>query len=188
MKSIIIPIRPEWVVKILNGQKTLEIRKTAPREWIDYLNGKGPKPEPKDVYIYCTKNGYLHLENEGYWSYSRNQKYTYVRSGKVVAKFTLRKVTQYIAGNNMDEDHPLDGDAYIEDGVLDKACITEEALLNYTHRDDDCIYDFTFFAWHISDLVVFNEPMELGKFHTGTHPENIVVRAPQSWMYVEVAE
>ena len=29
---ILISIKPEWVKKILNGEKTIEIRKTAPRE------------------------------------------------------------------------------------------------------------------------------------------------------------
>ena len=44
MKSIIISIKPEWVYKILTGEKTLEIRKTFPV--CEY---------PIDVYIYCTK-------------------------------------------------------------------------------------------------------------------------------------
>lgn len=31
MKSIMISIKPEWVKKILNGDKTIEIRKTMPK-------------------------------------------------------------------------------------------------------------------------------------------------------------
>ena len=31
-KVIILSVRPEWVVKILNGEKTIEVRKTAPKE------------------------------------------------------------------------------------------------------------------------------------------------------------
>lgn len=30
-KAVLISIRPEWVRKILNGSKTVEIRKTAPK-------------------------------------------------------------------------------------------------------------------------------------------------------------
>ena len=44
MKAIMISIRPEFVEKILNGKKTIEIRKTEP-------NCKFPIK----VYIYCTK-------------------------------------------------------------------------------------------------------------------------------------
>lgn len=30
-KSVLISIRPEWVEKILSGEKTLEVRKTRPK-------------------------------------------------------------------------------------------------------------------------------------------------------------
>lgn len=43
MKSVIISIRPEWCEKILNGEKTIEVRKSAPKEL------------PIKVYIYETK-------------------------------------------------------------------------------------------------------------------------------------
>ena len=32
MKNILIAIRPQWVEKIANGEKTIEVRKTAPQE------------------------------------------------------------------------------------------------------------------------------------------------------------
>ena len=44
MKSVLISIRPKWVEKIANGQKTIEVRKTAPKE------------VPFKGYIYCTKD------------------------------------------------------------------------------------------------------------------------------------
>ena len=45
MKSILISIKPKWVAKILNGEKTIEMRKTMPKSDL-----------PIDVYIYCTKD------------------------------------------------------------------------------------------------------------------------------------
>lgn len=44
MKAIMISIQPQWVEKILNGEKTIEIRKTMPKCEL-----------PCKVYIYCTK-------------------------------------------------------------------------------------------------------------------------------------
>ena len=44
MKSILISIKPKYVADILNGKKTLEIRKSMPKCEL-----------PIDVYIYCTK-------------------------------------------------------------------------------------------------------------------------------------
>lgn len=43
MKSVLISIRPQWVEKIASGQKTIEVRKTAPKE------------VPFKAYIYCSK-------------------------------------------------------------------------------------------------------------------------------------
>ena len=45
-KAVLISIRPEWVRKILNGSKTVEIRKTAPKCGV-----------PFKCYIYCTVGG-----------------------------------------------------------------------------------------------------------------------------------
>ena len=67
IKSILISIRPEWVEKILNGEKTIEIRKTMPKCDL-----------PIDVYIYCTKG---------------NGKNNF--NGKVVAKFTLNEIKKF---------------------------------------------------------------------------------------------
>ena len=43
-KRVLISIRPEWAIKIFNGVKTMEIRKSAPNI----------KP-PFKCYVYCTK-------------------------------------------------------------------------------------------------------------------------------------
>ena len=40
MKAVMISIQPKWVEKIANGEKTLEVRKTAPEV-------------PFKAYIYC---------------------------------------------------------------------------------------------------------------------------------------
>ena len=43
MKAVMISIRPKWVEKIANGEKTIEVRKSAPQE------------VPFKAYIYATK-------------------------------------------------------------------------------------------------------------------------------------
>ena len=48
MKAIMISIQPKWVAKILNGEKTIEIRKSMPKCDL-----------PIKVYIYCTKEKIL---------------------------------------------------------------------------------------------------------------------------------
>ena len=47
MKSILISIKPRHCVNILNGDKKIEVRTTATKEWKDYLSGKTDvMPEP----------------------------------------------------------------------------------------------------------------------------------------------
>lgn len=43
-KAVLLSIRPEWCVKILNGEKTVEIRKNRPKLKSSFK-----------CYIYCTK-------------------------------------------------------------------------------------------------------------------------------------
>ena len=45
MKSIMISIQPKWVKKIVNGEKTIEVRKNKPN-----------LARPFKCYIYCTQN------------------------------------------------------------------------------------------------------------------------------------
>lgn len=47
-KAVLISIKPEWCEKIIDGTKTVEIRKMKPR-----------LETPFKVYIYCTKDGSL---------------------------------------------------------------------------------------------------------------------------------
>lgn len=202
-KAILISIRPEWVAKILNGEKTIEIRKTAPKCEL-----------PIDVYIYCTKDEKSPINLP--WEFPvRDENGVFVTdcdfkkgNGKVVAKFTLNKIENFINGMNeleleWDGKPDAEYDYFAYEKALEKACLT------YEEADKYCP-DQSFYAWHISDLEIFDEPKELSEFYfwkknkptkkdiefaklTGSKifrtkrllPLNM---APQSWQYVEVEE
>ena len=170
MIAILMSDRPEWVAKILNGEKPIEIRKTAPKCEL-----------PIDVYIHCTapnsKGGVIgRFDSEGnHICYNR----------KVVAKFTLRKVEDLRGINSSDGF-----------SILERACLDYDEYLDYLYKGREGAY-----AWYISDLVIFDKPMELSEFrykkvtrkwdknyHNRIVKKEIipVKRAPQSWQYVEV--
>jgi predicted transcriptional regulator len=200
MKAIMISIKPKWVAKILNGEKTIEIRKTIPNCDL-----------PIDVYIYCTKdssNGYL------YYSFGKNifhDKYVLIKeydkqciigNGKVVAKFTLRKVGvihDFVSG--LEETKRTNRHICIECEtlLLQKSCLNIEELYKY---GGEC-------AWRISNLVIFDRPKELSEFKHWVFYKKCskcsygkcdndyslcsqcceikpLTKAPQSWCYVEV--
>lgn len=53
MKAILMSIQPKWCEKIVNGEKTIEVRKTRPK-----------LETPFKVYIYCTKGKEVLVTNK----------------------------------------------------------------------------------------------------------------------------
>ena len=158
MRSVLISIKPEWVAKILNGEKTIEIRKTMPKCEL-----------PIDVYIYCTKGDYIGRISKKY-------------VGKIVARFTLDKVEEIELPYTKfgceewvgcEEERTLQTKAMSQEELLKKGCLSEDEIYGYLNFKNKH-YGY---AWHISDLEIFREPKKLSEFGAK--------RAPQSWCYVE---
>ena len=141
MKSIILSIQPKWVAKILNGEKTIEVRKSCPKE------------TPFKVYIYCTKGAELWSEpksDDGYNVYGNKL------NGKVVASFICDKV-DFLAPKGI-KDIPLYySDKWLK-GMISKACLTCNEAIAYQNNKSDL------YALHISKLKIYNKPKEIGEF------------------------
>ncbi len=69
MKSVLISIRPQWVEKITSGEKTIEVRKTAPKE------------VPFKAYIYCTYG-------------NPKENYALSKQGKVIGEFICNNASE----------------------------------------------------------------------------------------------
>ena len=197
MKQIMISINPKHVLNILKGKKTIEIRKTKPREYLDYLIDKELKC-PIDVYIYCTKGKpYVARTSAGYTTTNDPDcvKTNEVLNGKVVAKFTLNKIDDYVNGRKWSwkSGAPMWGACNDYEAILKPSCLTEDELYDYRE-------DLSFYAWHIDNLAVFDEPRELKSFLVYDHSVSGIgvlgqrktfqilkplTRAPQSWCYIE---
>lgn len=166
-KAVLISIRPKWCELIANGEKTIEVRKTAPKI-----------ETPFKCYIYCTNgapylnrhNGKLYLEpkdsigGQGYGLYER-------LSGKVIGEFVC---------DRMDT---LSGRGVATEEYLRDVCLTVDQYNAY--RKGRATY-----FWHISDLVIYDEPMFLSQMTKEKqmhlyYSRGPVIRAPQSWCYVE---
>ena len=163
MKSILISIKPKWVAKILGRDKTIEIRKTAPKCEL-----------PIDVYIYCTKGSFI-----GYLSK--------IYVGKVVAKFTLRKVEE-IKSHILTKTNAY-GIQRIETTFTTQtlsfrelkklSCLACDDLMEYLNDTDG-------YAWHISDLQLLDNLMKPSGFDNLMELSDFgLKKAPQSWCYVE---
>ena len=184
MKSILISIRPKWVAKILKREKTIEVRKTAPKCEL-----------PVDVYIYCTKskpNLYRHICYEFF-----HDKKTFkagLWNGRIVAKFTLRTIHKF--------DWQLVANPFFK---VRGSCLTYSQLKDYATDTKGKIHDL--YGWQISDLEIFDRPRELCEFHKNIQkepPEELLCpdcgkpmkyyeykylsKAPESYCFVEVDE
>ena len=163
-KAVLISIRPEWVEKILNGEKTLEVRRNRPK-----------LETPFKCYIYCTNSG-VAMGMRG-------------KHGKVVAEFVCDNIATY----NYDYcPHPEIGMDYncgdswweIADEDLKSACLTEKEFRYYAFGREEM------YGWHISDLKIYGKPKKLSKFirleiKKFWVSEEPIARPPQSWCYVE---
>lgn len=161
MKSILISIQPQWVEKILNGEKTLEIRLTVPKEWKEYLNGETSiKPEPSKWYIYCTKakptlqyfynwGNYKPISEHSTWAAGSTINAGEYGNGKIVAEFTLENISYWQPYWTLEVMHICD--------ISEKSCVSIEDLMKYC--GNGIIY-----ALHIEDLKIYDKPKELSEF------------------------
>lgn len=175
-KAVMLSIRPKWVEKIANSEKTIEVRKTRPK-----------LETPFKCYIYCTLPKYPH-EDFIATDYPRPQFYG---GGKVIGEFTCDRIDWithigYTGIPNLVETRICDAATMRTSpvgGLLNAACLTPKMLNDYLAWGDG-------YGWHISDLRIYDEARELSEFtglrntRFGAAPYDIK-RAPQSWCYVE---
>ena len=207
-KAVMISIQPKWCEKIASGKKTVELRKTKP-----------DIETPFKVYIYCTKPkgkydyglcidrgvcGTLKsvglLAKCNYEFAEKNE--MPILSGKIIGEFVCDEIKRIhcqsiekeaiyaIAVGNGDKEY------------YDNSCVSYKEAYRYLRNVKKA------YGWHISDLVIYDEPKEILSFsypckedcdtckYNRLNPwansiepvmmcQRDVTKAPQSWCYVE---
>ena len=203
MREIMISINPQWVEKILNGEKTIEIRKTMPKCEL-----------PCKVYIYCTKGKpYLYrIDDDNNFELTNKLRFPEdcfvkdynAQNGKVVAAFTLKEVEDFSKWE------------YDFGALVRHLDLWAGTRGNYPFLIDYLKRQKKGYAWHIDNLKIYDKPKELREF-SGYIPNNKcekhengfdcnkcdaydkehdtclalyychkpIKRPPQSWCYVE---
>lgn len=77
MKAVLISIQPKWCEKIASGEKTIEVRKTAPKA-------------PFKCYIYCTKEK---KQDDIIWAGAIGDRGKW--NGHIIGEFICDKVDEY---------------------------------------------------------------------------------------------
>ena len=195
MKAIMISIKPKWVAKILNGEKTIEIRKTMPKCDL-----------PIDVYIYCTKEKTRENSGDviGRCYPMRTSLKVIMGRGKVIAKFTLKKADRFeweSLRRDINDYYYDNGNPFNYKGT----CLNYDSMFEYVKGGVG-------YAWHVDNLEIFDKPMEISEFKTKSFERIKVLgspygdfddvayhfekkqtlkpltKAPQSWCYCESEE
>ena len=190
MQGVLISIQPKWCELIASGKKTVEVRKTKPK-----------LKTPFKVYIYATKQKHYYKISDHLLTSDEN---LYLSDGKLEMsdcfKFWNSDVAYQLLNRKIigefvcDEITPLFNVATTSWSLLAgnvheyakalvrMARLTEEEIHSYA-KGKNC------YAWHISDLKIYDKPRELSEFskYGFGHPVPLK-RPPQSWMYVEVEE
>ena len=198
---IMISVKSKWCYKMLNGEKTLEIRTTVPIKWKEYLSGKTDvKPEPEKCVIYCTKSQpyLIDMRHNDHVSFSYDLIDYYMArddeeavNGKIIAEFTLKDVI-LIKSHRYSSDGTHYQHYIVNEKILEESCLTEGDILDYGNGND-------LYAWVIDELEVYEKPKMLNEYQKPLVRKNISAidlfipnsiclklnRAPQSWCYVE---
>lgn len=188
-KAVLISIRPKWVEKIVNGEKTIEVRKTRPNI-----------ATPFKCYIYCTSGNISYKCGNGMICHNSGGRI-------IIGEFLCNKIDRIVRVGYMGGMAPpsyfvealnsLSGILPIK-SLLNASCLTLRDLEAYF--SGGCGY-----GWHISDLLIYDKPRELTEFRricpNGLYCETCAMysnnngicnngalplrRPPQSWCYVE---
>lgn len=180
MKSVLISIQPKWCELIAKGQKTVEVRKTAPK-----------LERPFKCYIYCTKGRFHKQYSDSAQAWKENA------LGKVIGEFICNRCEDFTTNYyTMDRPQTL--------RIARAACLS---LHEVTEYEGNALF---MYGWHISDLVIYDTPKQLsdfvsdkalslndwlygvysgGKGAKGNYDSYLNVfrlkRPPQSWCYVK---
>lgn len=209
MKCVLLSIRPKWCEKIVNGEKTIEVRKSRPKI-----------ETPFKCYIYCTKpskkcqticgcmvintdelyrlpNGKIKHDWSGELmrydgEYTKNN----FLNGKVIGDFICDKVYSIKNQGNTfvvaNEEHGVTNE------IARQSCLDYDDMVGYLGNKDG-------YGWHITDLKVYGNPKELIEFirpcsYAGLCfscdrakftskgdriCQSMISRPPQSYMFVE---
>ena len=159
-KQILLSIRPEWVAKILNGEKTIEVRKRFPKDYVGW------------VYIYCTKDKkYANLINRGGFL-----------TGMVVARFYCDKVEEITTEKwSPSKEQDLLKVSCLTENQLFDYCNLESGKPFYAiHISKLEIFDE---PRELSEFKFWKDKSEYGCWY-----ENKLTKAPQNYCYIEGEE
>ena len=156
MKYILLSTRPKWCDKICHEIGKDENGKPIYEKRIE-VRKTAPKEVPFKVYIYC--------------SYGNDREnYMLGRRGKVIGEFVCNKV--YLIKNQGSSFSVADEEQSVTNEIARQSCLNYYNMVSYLGNKDG-------YAWHISDLKIYDKPKELREFRNA---------CPDKFRYCEICK
>jgi len=197
MKSIVISIRPEHALDILKGSKTLELRKSVPKDFVGWVYGYVTKSGKRLAYEKQPKHPHYILSNSDgvnsangripfrFW-FDEYIKLEWLDPSLNIKRNDVNYYNYYALFENIYNN---------VEWILPNLCLTKQQVIDYGKERD-------LYAWHIKKLEIFDKPMQLEEFQnympkSNDIPEALITsswqilhqpltKAPQSYQYVWV--
>lgn len=174
--DVLISIQSKWCEKIISGEKTVEVRKSRPA-----------RATPFKAFIYCTVGNptlNIPISDERLRAdllvNGMQSMNCPIGNGKIIGEFLCDDI-QWNGGSSLivKEDR---------EAAIRGSCVSWEDLRKYLGIVPGMsVYDkrCEFYCWHISDLKIYDEPINLCELFEPGNEWSRITRPPQSWRYVE---
>ena len=167
-KAVMISIQPKWCELIASGKKTIEVRKTRPK--ID---------TPFKCYIYATKpkkwfrfSSWGRASDENLWLSNGKVKmcdgFEFWADGKEYEPLCGKVIGEFVC------DFIVDGKAGVQEWeyICENSKLSCKEIYDYC-GEDECGETKYCYGWHISDLVIYDKPRDIGEFESAFHCFNL---------------
>lgn len=146
MKAILMSIHPKWCELIFNGQKTIEVRRTSPKQL----------ETPFEVVVYQTK---IRFKVRAWQENFQSMVFTpnggaENGDGKVIGSFVCDKIEEI----EPSAEWSSYGYDTVDDDLLKEMRLERGYLEKYGAG-------VTLYGWHITKPKLFDKPKELGEFY-----------------------
>ena len=162
MKSVLISIQPKYCELIASGKKTIEVRKSAPKE------------VPFKAYIYETKGA-----TEMPWV-DEDGHFIYKGRGQVIGDFVCDKIEEFHEYELSLSKKFYEFEKARLDLFLKESCLSYNEVCDYRKN---LPYYKPLYGWHISDLKIYDKPKELSEFKRWNRTEDNSPCAHTKWLY-----
>ena len=213
MKALLLSIKPEHVINILNGKKTLELSKSVPKGfkgWVYCYVTKG-KPILWDIedvsgidfygQRYLIRDENLTMSDLIYTGKKLNATIPFRFWFDEYEEVPRTDYTRKQSDTGLIPMMKSNGERYYE-----RICVNLRVGYEYDDCEDSCLTNAEIkaygkgkdlYAWRIKNVDIFSEPMKLSNFITTIIPMSMllkgeyidyktITKAPQSYMFVYV--